>query len=272
MPALPLPDPRLARSLGAARRAAHVACQVPAAFGASRLPDAGDHQHTNLGWDGRSGALLGRDVAGLRAGVQLAPLRWVLVDARGRQVAAMPAAGAGLDDGLAWLRRAAVAAGGEDAPIALGGWPRPSPDAGGAVPNADADALDQLGRWFGMADAVIGRLRAAEPTASEVRVWPHHFDLATLITLDAGPSDGETRTLGVGLSPGDDAIDEPYVSVSPWPYPAARTGPALRLGSWWTDGWFGATLRGSELGDRPDLRMASFIAEAVEACRPVAGA
>lgn len=74
----------------------------------------------------------------------------------------------------------------------------------------------------------MGRKLAASP----VRCWPHHFDLATLITLPARNA-GATGYIGAGLSPGDQYYDEPYfyVSVRPEPDPAAL--PSLpMLGHW----------------------------------------
>ncbi|MEN0020431.1 MAG: hypothetical protein AAF747_06075 [Planctomycetota bacterium] len=48
------------------------------------------------------------------------------------------------------------------------------------------------------------------------RVWPHHFDLASLFVLERD-SDGEmTKTVGIGLTPPDDVSPWGYWYVSPW--------------------------------------------------------
>jgi hypothetical protein len=41
------------------------------------------------------------------------------------------------------------------------------------------------------------------PTASDVRCWPHHFDLATLFSFPTQNADA-TGYVGAGLSPGDE--------------------------------------------------------------------
>jgi hypothetical protein len=59
-------------------------------------------------------------------------------------------------------------------------------------------------------------MSAAIAEASEVRCWPHHFDLGSLIVVETS-ADGElTKSIGIGLSPGDEAHAEPYFYVSPF--------------------------------------------------------
>jgi hypothetical protein len=98
-----------------------------------------------------------------------------------------------------------------------------------------------------------------------VVVWPHHFDLASLVTLSG--SGEHATTIGLGFSPGDAGIDEPYFYVTPWPAPEAATLPALTIGRWNTEGWTGAVLRASQIIGAPDgtLRaemLTTFLAEA----------
>lgn len=92
------------------------------------------------------------------------------------------------------------------------------------------------------------------PRASAVRVWPHHFDIATLITLDDGDAE-RARSVGVGLSPGDGGIPQPYFYVTPWPYPESKFGPKLPWNGYWhSKGWFGAVQRGEHVPDEEGAR------------------
>ena len=43
--------------------------------------------------------------------------------------------------------------------------------------------FNELGRYFGNANAVLQAMAAKVEGASDVQCWPHHFDIATLITL-----------------------------------------------------------------------------------------
>jgi hypothetical protein len=106
--------------------------------------------------------------------------------------------------------------------------------------HALADGLRDLAAWYSNANRSLGRLRDAmiarkfEP--SPVRCWPHHFDLATLIPLDTKPGTVESaRSVGAGLSPGDEHFNEPYFYVTPWPYPPPPKLPRLpEIGGWFT--------------------------------------
>jgi len=94
----------------------------------------------------------------------------------------------------------------------------------------------ELAGRFGEAHSALDRIRQRMTersfSASPVRGWPHHFDIATLISLDAGSGE-HGRSVNAGLSPGDKYYDEPYFYVSPYPYPAPAALPPLSgLGHW----------------------------------------
>jgi hypothetical protein len=113
----------------------------------------------------------------------------------------------------------------------------------------------------------------AGPGAAPVRVWPHHFDVGSVLPLGAGDGD-EAPSIGVGLSPGDEGIPEPYFYATPWPPPGADEPlPDLASpGRWRREGWTGAVLTGSDLvaagdGRAQAARASAFLAEAVSALR-----
>jgi len=62
--------------------------------------------------------------------------------------------------------------------------------------------------------------------------------MATLLSL---PDD---KSLGIGMSPGDDSYTAPYYYVNIWPYPSAEEikEHTLRYGKWHTQGWTGMVL------------------------------
>ncbi len=147
-------------------------------------------------------------------------------------------------------------------------------EGGEPFPTAAAEVREILA-WYAHGHHHLTRYRQAAPGAGPILCWPHHFDLAVL-TEPWGPDD--SRTVGVGLSPGDEMLPEPYWYVTPWPYPSPEELPALSAGRWVTEGWVGALLPGSEVlgsGTRDggneraeiDRRVEVFIREAVGAAR-----
>ncbi len=102
---------------------------------------------------------------------------------------------------------------------------------------------------YANAAAALRAVRKSIPASSAVRCWPHHFDIATLITLDPEKDSGSARSIGIGMSPGDSSITQPYFYINPWPAPDKSInlpeikGPA----SWHTEGWVGVVLPISEI-------------------------
>jgi hypothetical protein len=83
--------------------------------------------------------------------------------------------------------------------------------------------------------------------ATPIHIWPHHFDMATLLYLP-GQRNGEPIAIGIGLSPGDTSYTEPYWYISPYPYPSTTQLPELDgNGLWHTQDWVGAVLTTSKL-------------------------
>jgi hypothetical protein len=146
------------------------------------------------------------------------------------------------------------------------------PVAGGATYRlGDGSAFRELANAYDDANMVASAVQARTPSASDVRCWPHHFDLATLITLQPG-GQGNARTIGVGLSPGDDSYAEPYFYVTPYPSPPAADLPRLPAGHWHIKGWVGATLPTSELtqaatGDDQEAVVTAYVDAALVECR-----
>jgi hypothetical protein len=247
--------------LGRARVVAHWGAQLPTAAGWTLAPPRPDHSHGSLEWVETERALVGVPVSGVRAALRLADLTLFAQGAEPgvREQLALP--GQQLDAALAWLAGAIARLSGAPAPRLER--PRhdlpPDPIGTGApFPRLEPGPLAELAAWFSSADRVLRALAAVTPGASPVRCWPHHFDIATSIALDGAEAAPATaRSIGVGLSPGDAGIAEPYGYVTPWPSPEVTEPPRLPIGSWHTEGWSGA------VGER----VVTFIAAAIPACR-----
>lgn len=253
----------LAEAFDQARLSCHWAAQVPAA--ASRLVSpAADYSHTNLLVEG--GQWLGRPLQdGRRAGIDLGDWSLTCGDAR------WSLAGRTLDEGLLWL---AETLGCRDRLEVL---PHDLPERPRTQPFEQAGpAHTQLQAWFDLAQDALQDI-AATRGGGEVRLWPHHFDLATLIELDPADDDqnekgGEdARSVNAGLSAGDGSNPEPYFYVTPWPRPeSGRDGglPPLPAGRWHTEGFTAAVLAVRELDPkRSAAQTAQFLTGAVDVAK-----
>ncbi len=114
-----------------------------------------------------------------------------------------------------------------------------------ALGDVDADlgidpaSSDYLGWWFANAFEALTTVRGddASVDASEPQLWPGHFDPA----IEIGDEDHRGS---YGASPGDDAIDEPYLYLSLW-WPD-RLGLDTADPSWNAPSFTGRVLRVSD--------------------------
>ncbi len=271
-------------SLAQARLDAHYSAQIPSSAGVSLLDPAPDDSHSNLGWSEDLRALVGRPVPQekpFQAALRISDLTLLLLDAEGMSLAEFSLRGQTLAAGYEWINGAVASHLGRPASKTISPRPLELPSHSltrDTVITTAADALEELARWYADADALIDELIANDPNASEVRCWPHHFDIASLISLDPGGDPETSRSIGVGMSPGDGSYDEPYFYINPWPAPPMTELPPLEGGGHWhTEGWVGAVLPAVDLiADAPGAkaqagRAKQFSESAIHACRTLLG-
>lgn len=135
------------------------------------------------------------------------------------------------------------------------------------------EAFQELARYFANTNLVLQSVIKEEHSANEIRIWPHHFDISTLITVEAHDDPEKAKTVGLGLSPGDEHVAEPYFYITPWPYPDLKQVnlPELAVGTWHTDGWVGNVLKASEvLASENQMKIAcDFVGLGVPAAKSV---
>jgi hypothetical protein len=138
---------------------------------------------------------------------------------------------------------------------------------------SDRPAFAGLARLFEAADDILGetrsRLVGIGKGSSEVRCWPHHFDIAMLLSLGTGEAE-TAAAIGIGMSPGDAYYPQPYFYISPWPAPPADALPSIpRPGHWHTLGFVGAVATGEAVLSVPEprVRVRNVIDAAVTVCR-----
>jgi hypothetical protein len=269
-------DPSMARTLVDARLQLHHAVQLATAVGISYLVPQPDDSHTNLEWLDGSGALASRRVNApmpFRIAVRPGDLSLLILEADDTTSSELTLSDNTLLAAAQWVRKRISEHGAESARYTLSrhyNIPEHSVDAGAPFVLEPRARFEELSRWFADADLLLRALAAHTPGASEVRCWPHHFDIAAIITI-SDPTDGEAWSIGLGLEPGDEYYAEPYLYVTANPPPARPTLSLLSGGGrWHTHQWFGAVLLASDLPS--DVRQQrsqaeTFLSSAVAACR-----
>lgn len=258
-----------------ARLQLHWAAQVLARFGDARVEARADYSQSALTWDPGRACLRGElDSSGRR--LELHPVDLVIrMSGPGDASAEFGLQGHTLDEAFSWL----ASLPGEEGRLELGEPDVPfHPVSTGAAFDPDIRDVSELAGWFNEAHVALERVGESHPSASPVRCWPHHFDIAVLILLgapDVQPDPEKARSVGAGMTPGDSEYSEPYWYVTPWPYPASpdlSALPALPAGaSWHTEGWIGAVLLGEAAVQAGADGISRYLNSALDACAALAG-
>jgi len=258
-----------------ARLQAHWAAQVLAAFGFSYVPAVEDYSHTSIRWNADARLLTTATLPGteLVAGLEVRSLTLRLGDA------SMALTGKRLADAYGWMRSTVHRQTGltpsQELKTPSHDLPEHSVADAAAFGGADAVALEELEAWFAAGTALTEAVARRVDGAGAALLWPHHFDVASLITLAGSGEDAQT--IGVGLSPGDGGKPQPYWYVTPWPAPPASRLPALEGGGCWhTEGWTGAVLDAAALvglpdGERRARALTAYVTSAIAAGITLAG-
>ena len=269
------------KDLEQARLQAHYAAQWAARTARAFVEAQPDDSHTSLSWDRATQALRTQPLPGSQAlALRFADLSLLWLE--GDEISSELGLN-GLTDAQAgaWVAEIAAQAGYDAARL-----DQPSPyelpphelaNGGAYAVGSNEGALAELGAWYDSADsaleAVVNALSDLKPGPSPVRCWPHHFDFATLVALEEGDAE-ETRSIGVGLSPGDENYAEPYYYVTPWPYPDAQNLPKLPpSGRWHTEGYVAAIATATRIGELGSKRLAvmDFLQSSIAGSRELLG-
>jgi hypothetical protein len=265
------------------RQQLHVAVQAVAAIGATYVEAASDYSHISAEWLAARALLVGAPTStqrSIRLALDPAGLALELQDGKHTTLGRLDLHGHTMADAYTWLTALlAEHLGADERELERPDPPVPPSAPGlGVTPFAlePSKAFEELARWYADADLLLSALRESETAATPVRCWPHHFDIAFLIHLDFDLPAETRRSIGVGMTPGDESYREPYWYVAPWPHPDNPTLPALEGGGvWHTSGWTGAVLLGSDLAkgsaEAQRQQVEDFARSATAACRGLLG-
>jgi hypothetical protein len=257
------------------RATLHWAVQPIAAVADALLGAWDDHGQSNLGWDEGREALVSHDLGdGWRLALEPDALQLLLFGSDERVVWERTLVDATLDEVMAStieaLREVGLDASGATFDREASELPDHPVRDGGTFAPGDASARAEIAAWFAAARQALLDVTGGEAHTSEPRVWPHHFDLGQLVLLDPKLGSQRGRSIGLGLSPGDAYLAEPYAYVNPYPRPEGVELPDMDGGRWETSAFFGAVLPASEAleseGGAP-FALVRFVSSAYSLCR-----
>jgi hypothetical protein len=267
------------QKLSNARIQLHYAIQPLAATSLALVKEQTDFSHMALQWDDRFGFITqGINTAkSYRIALDPATLTLEFIGDNDQVISVFALGDRTLSEGFDWIRTVIKGLGGAAELITPISYP-PDDFPDSDLARSDTFSLQfptsSLADYYASANQVLQALTESEPLASPVRIWPHHFDIATLISI---PSEinREEKTIGVGLSPGDSSYTEPYWYVTPYPYPENRENLPILAGNgfWHTSGWVGAVLTASQFASPTSSPNASidqiktFVNSAIAACK-----
>ncbi len=244
----------------------HYAIQLVAVLGNSLAEWQADASHASLEWQPEAQTFRGALIQAkqpLRGVLEPVTLRLTLLDVSDRPFAVWSLQGKTLSEGMEWLQTILAQRGAKVEKLQRidyrGDFPESAIATGAPFVASSSLELQTLTAYFANTYFLLQDLIASVPAASPIRIWPHHFDMATLITV-AQPENDTPRTIGLGLSPGDRDYNEPYWYAAPWPYPAdvSALEPLPGQGHWHTQGWVGAVLPASQLTSTPEMQVKTF--------------
>lgn len=271
----------IAQNLTEGRLQLHYAIQLIAATGAALAEPQPDYSHTSLSWNPDLRLFVGTTIAAdqpFKVAIAPVTLTVLILDETSTKQAELDLHQQTLTEGLNWLREAVAKRGADaDKIVFLSYPPDDFPDHaiahGAPFDRHPMEARQILVDAYANTEERLQEIRATTAAASPIHIWPHHFDMATLISLPETP-DQQSRSIGVGFSPGDQSYDEPYWYVSPYPYPDTARLPQLEGdGFWHTTDWVGAVLTASRLqrGTAESTQIKTFLHSALNASQCLMG-
>jgi hypothetical protein len=249
----------------------HVASQIPASLGYTLYRHVPDHGHTALVWSDWHRALVSnrQEDGVILAGLRIHDMTLLLIDSSDCELASFELQDQTLEQGYTWLEENISDHLGKATSLTRPDHDLPdSPVSTGATFEVDVNSLEEFESWYQNANELLQAVAKEFPTASDVRCWPHHFDIATLVQFDPDKEAEIARSIGVGFSPGDGSFDAPYWYILPWPAPEKNIlSDELVEAGWHANGWMGGVLKSEQIrltsaNDQKEL-VSSFVQSAV---------
>lgn len=237
-----------------ARFQLHQAVQNVAAVGRKFLPEKGNDQNATLTWVPGLKRMAGKWVKGnvsFRSSLSFEEFTVLLVDEKVQVISSFDCQEATITEMMLWLEEHIGRLGLEAKNLTLN-LPYDLPDevleSGYPFQLESLRGAKELAKYYHNTYLVLREYKNKFVSAGDISIWPHHFDISLAIVLrDTG--DPETNTqISLGMSPGDDQFESPYLYVRCWPHVDTDDLPHLSNHAMWiSNEWTGAVLLSKHL-------------------------
>ena len=266
------------KDISTARMQLHEAAQIVAAIGISFVEKQPDDSHTNLEWlpSLRAFAVSLFNDGVFRVALQTDTLSILLLDADNTTLVSYALDGHTQDEAVDGLKDILRKKGFDASGMTMKKHyeiPETTQGRGEAYHLFNPAAFAALTAHFNNAQLEMERVAVQQSGASDIRLWPHHFDIGLLLSLSAGD---DAKSISMGFSPGDVHYDTPYYYVSPWPYPEKDKldDDDLQSGGYWhKDDFIAAILLAKDYTatENPEETISGFLDSAVRSCNTLLG-
>ncbi len=120
---------------------------------------------------------------------------------------------------------------------------------GGVFSTANSDELIENTKLRHNANIILNEIASEIENAEPVKIWPHHFDTGSFITVATNSKGEASQTIGIGYAIADSMVNEPYFYLSFWSdgLNEAPEFEPLPAGRWMMPQWNGAVLTLSDM-------------------------
>ena len=234
----------------------HHATQLVGMFSNSFLPKQLDDSQSNLGWSSEKNSIVSHVVSDTIAFLDIKNWEWKLVNDKTNKQFQTEIAGKTKSEAFQWFKSNLHKLGFDQDNFEYFkhfSLPYHEIDNGVSFVNLSSTIRNTLTKM--QTNASIALHECIESlglgTLSPVRIWPHHFDMASLIIIETDVDHNPTKTIGIGWAMPDDEIDEPYFYTNHWIKKEERNYdnlPSLNsCGKWHTSSWVGITIKYSDI-------------------------
>lgn len=252
-------------SLNGAIAILHHAAQFVSMVSNSYLPHLPDDSQNSLHWNSDLETLEGKWIESPKIRMSLDIKKFGLIMQTGERSHQVPLernTKADVLSDLAALLHAYGANSGGLQPIAQFVIPTHAVEEGGVFEKPADEVLQEWANWRTNAQIVLEPIRDQFQWASDVSIWPHHFDTGLYVPLSRNENGNDTRSVGLGLAIADSEVPEPYFYINHWsqtPIDFGTEQPSIQVGYWHDKSWKGFILPASDIISQSSARQENVV-------------